>query len=106
MVFLITDGLPTTAPDPANACTVASGDCECDPDPSKQLLSSLDVYAEIKKANTAQYPNQVVALGFGSQVSEAFLHNVSDTFINTSNFSTSDKEDVVAKITHTVVYHD
>jgi hypothetical protein len=99
VVVMVTDGRPTTSPNGIDTCYVSSGDCVCDANHAFSLAASAAVYDEIKQANTDDFPNTVVALGFGAGVDASFLDSVSDEHIEAMTFSEGDKYKVLQMLT-------
>lgn len=104
VIFLITDGVPTTSPNPDSPnplynCNAPDGDCQCTTAQNNLVIPSSGIYAEIKMADTADWPNKVVALGVGPNADSVFLESVSDTYLETTSFDEVALDAMVTEVT-------
>jgi hypothetical protein len=87
VIYLISDKTPTSSLDPLSSnpslnCNALEGNCQCTTGFGEILIDSTDIYDEIKKANSRDFPNTVVSIGVGAGVNPTYLDTVSDNYLD------------------------
>jgi hypothetical protein len=78
------------------------GNCQCTTEFNEILIDSTDIYNKIKKADSGDFRNKVVAIGVGAAADPVYLQTVSDSYLGILTFDEIDVEAMAAEVTTTL----